>query len=146
MIHSDTIWHFSNFDPEILWYVCLLDSTSDVMTDFMYIPKWANGSNELQDLHTTQTPVSEVHASVVHEWLPASEVHASVVTEWPPACLHKLLPRWNQMGNCRKPRMKDVPTWLFFVGQIFSKTYSSFKPTCNFLKIFLSFKWYFRHK
>ena len=42
-------------------------------------------SNELPDLHTTQT------------W--ASEVLASVGTEWLLACLHKLLPKGHLRGN-----------------------------------------------
>ena len=45
----------------------------------------ADRSNELPDLHTTQTR--------------ESEVYASVVTEWPPACLHNLPPKGHQRAT-----------------------------------------------
>ena len=47
-------------------------------------------SNELPDIHTTQTAESEANASVVTKWL------------------HELLTKGHQSGNWRKPQMKDV--------------------------------------
>ena len=40
------------------------------------MPHRADNSNELPDLHTTQTP--------------AREVHASMAIEWQPTCLHNM--------------------------------------------------------
>ena len=49
-----------------------------------------DSSNEVPDLHTTQTRISEAHFSVTTEYL------------------NKLLPRGHQRGNWRKPRVKQV--------------------------------------
>ena len=53
------------------------------------------------DLHTTQTCVREVHASVV--------------TEWPSACLLKLLPRGHQRETAENLEWKKFPTLSIFV-------------------------------
>ena len=64
------------------------------MTTIMCSFHGTDSSNELPDLHATQTP--------------ASEVHAEVVTERPPVCLHKLLPREHQRDNWQKAWIKAV--------------------------------------
>ena len=73
-----------------------------------------HSSNELSDLHTTQT------------W--ASGVHASVVTELPPTYLHKQTPRGHQRGNWTKEISKSKNIY---------KPHSSFKPTWNFWRVCL---------
>ena len=93
------------------------------MCHFLYTvrPHWrfkiqhgADSSNELPDLHTTQTP--------------SSEVQASVFTEWPPACLYKLLPRGHQRVNRRKLQMKDVSNLTNICPK---KLFQILKLTCN---------------
>ena len=56
----------------------------------------AESSNELPDLHTTQTRVREVYASVVTEWLPA--------------CLHTLPPRGHQRATEENLELKMFST------------------------------------
>ena len=94
----------------------------DNILKFIFLNHSADSSNELADLHTTQTV--------------ASEVQASVVTGWPPACLQKLLPRGHQRGNWKKKKktqMKDVSK---FISICLTNPIQVLNPY-YFLKIFL---------
>ena len=74
----------------------------------------ADSSNELPDLHTTQTR--------------ASEVHASVVTEWPLVCLHKLILRGHKRATEETLKWKTFSNRSIFLLQVpFElKTYMDF--------------------
>ena len=110
LLQKMTSWHGNTFhitgplwgkSIRHCWIFAILSKllNKKISMRYWYFQHSPESSNELPDLHTTQTL--------------AGEVHASVVTEWPPAGLHNLLPREHQRGNWRKSWMKDFPTTFF---------------------------------
>ena len=88
---------FISMDNTIVVYGYLLNSGGKTQHRLLTVPHSADSSNELPDLHTTQT-----------------DAHASVVTEWPQACLHKY--PWRTAKRQLNKTSNERPFQLFILS------------------------------